>query len=55
MAIRQDDNRPSRRFGLVNLLLIGFWTAPVRIVENLLLPWCRNTLISFPVGCNNGR
>jgi cell division protease FtsH len=24
MAIRQDDNRPSRRFGLINLLLIGF-------------------------------
>ncbi|MCP9833717.1 MULTISPECIES: ATP-dependent zinc metalloprotease FtsH [unclassified Cyanobium] len=24
MAIRQDDNRPTRRFGLVNLLLIGF-------------------------------
>ncbi|MCT0208584.1 ATP-dependent zinc metalloprotease FtsH [Synechococcus sp. CS-1332] len=24
MAIRQDDNRPNRRFGLVNLLLIGF-------------------------------
>ncbi len=34
---------------LLNLLLIGFWTAPVRIVENLLLPWCRNTLISFPL------
>ena len=29
MAIRQDDNRPSRRFGLINLLLIGFGaTAP---------------------------
>ncbi len=24
MAIRQDDNRPTRRFGIVNLLLIGF-------------------------------
>jgi cell division protease FtsH len=24
MAIRQDDNRPNRRFGLINLLLIGF-------------------------------
>ena len=24
MAIRQDDNRPTRRFGLINLLLIGF-------------------------------
>ncbi|WP_216901178.1 ATP-dependent zinc metalloprotease FtsH [Synechococcus sp. CCY 9618] len=24
MAIRQDDNRPTRRFGLVNALLIGF-------------------------------
>ncbi|MFO0105586.1 MAG: ATP-dependent metallopeptidase FtsH/Yme1/Tma family protein, partial [Cyanobium sp.] len=24
MPIRQDDNRPSRRFGLINLVLIGF-------------------------------
>ena len=24
MALRQDDNRPTRRFGLINLLLIGF-------------------------------
>ena len=24
MAIRQDDNRPNRRFGLINLLLVGF-------------------------------
>ena len=24
MPIRQDDNRPSRRFGVINLVLIGF-------------------------------
>ena len=24
MAIRQDDNRPNRRFGIINLVLIGF-------------------------------
>ena len=24
MALRQDDNRPNRRFGLINLLLVGF-------------------------------
>jgi hypothetical protein len=34
---------------VLNLLLIGFWTAPVRIIEAWVLPWCRNTLISFPL------
>ena len=34
---------------VLNLLLIGFWTAPVRIIETWVLPWCRNTLISFPL------
>ena len=34
MAIRQDDNRPSRRFGLINLLLIGFGV--LLLVSNLL-------------------
>jgi len=34
MAIRQDDNRPSRRFGLINLLLIGFGV--LLLVTNLL-------------------
>ena len=24
MPIRQDDNRPNRRFGIINLILIGF-------------------------------
>ena len=24
MPIRQDDNRPNRRFGVINLVLIGF-------------------------------
>ena len=24
MAIREDDNRPNRRFGIINLVLIGF-------------------------------
>ena len=24
MPIRQDDNRPNRRFGIINLVLIGF-------------------------------
>ncbi len=24
MAIRQDDNQPNRRFGIINLVLIGF-------------------------------
>jgi len=26
MALRQDDNRPNRRLGLINLLLIGLGT-----------------------------
>ncbi len=34
MAIRQDDNRPSRRFGLINLLLIGFGV--LLLVSNFL-------------------
>ena len=24
MPIREDDNRPNRRFGIINLVLIGF-------------------------------
>ena len=34
MAIRQDDNRPSRRFGIINLLLIGFGV--LLLVSNFL-------------------
>jgi hypothetical protein len=34
---------------LLNLLLIGFWTAPLYIIETWILPWCGNTLISFPL------
>jgi cell division protease FtsH len=34
MPIRQDDNRPTRRFGLINLLLIGFGV--LLLVSNFL-------------------
>jgi cell division protease FtsH len=34
MALRQDDNRPNRRFGLINLLLIGLGT--LLLLSNLL-------------------
>ena len=63
MPIRQDDNQPNRRFGIINLVLIGFGVlllassnTPKPISTRLMIPKRRfGWLSSWRIGMNGPR
>ena len=47
MPIREDDNRPNRRFGIINLVLIGFGVLLLlsSFLPNRACSRCRSALL----------